>query len=103
MVLSTPMKRPDVMVWVIGSSLRQVIVVPTCTVVVAGWNISELRLMTGPEGAGVVAIGVVADGLGVRAATGEGPAAARGSEASADEKSAEYGLISCNIHASYSE
>ena len=60
MVLSTPMKRPDVMVWVIGSSLRQVTVVPTCTVVEAGWNISELRLITGPEGADVVAIGAVA-------------------------------------------
>ena len=47
--------------WAIGSSLRQVIVVPTGTVVVEGLNISEIRLMTGPAGADVVAIGAVAD------------------------------------------
>ena len=49
-VSSTPTKRPDVTVGVIGSSLRQVTVVPTSTVVVDGSNISELRLMTGPAG-----------------------------------------------------
>jgi hypothetical protein len=35
-VLSTPTKGPDVTVCVIASSLRQVIVVPTFTVVVEG-------------------------------------------------------------------
>jgi hypothetical protein len=59
--LSTPSKRPDVTVWVIGSSLRQVTVVPTFTVVVEGLNISELRLITGPAGADVVAVGAVID------------------------------------------
>jgi hypothetical protein len=44
-------------VWVIGSSFRQVTVVPTFTVVVEGLNISELRLITGPAGADVVAVG----------------------------------------------
>jgi hypothetical protein len=34
-----------------GSSLRQVTVSPTFTVVVEGLNISELRLITGPAGA----------------------------------------------------
>ena len=48
MLLSMPSKRPDVTVCVIGSSLRHVIVVPTFTVVVDGWNISELMLITGP-------------------------------------------------------
>lgn len=36
---------------VIGSSLRQVTVSPTFTVVAEGLNISELRLITGPVGA----------------------------------------------------
>jgi hypothetical protein len=59
-VLSTPTKRPDVTVCVIGSSFRQVTVVPTFTVVVEGLNISELRLITGPAGADAVLVGVVA-------------------------------------------
>jgi hypothetical protein len=44
-------------VWVMGSSLRQVTVVPTLTVVLEGLNISELKLMTGPAGADVVLAG----------------------------------------------
>jgi hypothetical protein len=59
-VLSTPSKRPDVTVCVIGSSSRQVIVVPTFTVIVEGLNISELILINGPGGADVVLIEVVA-------------------------------------------
>ena len=43
-----------------GSSLRQVTVVPTLTVVVGGLNISELRLMTGPAGTDAVLVGAVA-------------------------------------------
>ena len=50
-------KRPDVTVWVMGSSLRQVTVVPTLTVVVEGLNISELKLTIGPAGADVVLVG----------------------------------------------
>jgi hypothetical protein len=50
-VLSMPMKRPEVTVCVMGSSLRQVTVSPTFTVVVEGLNISELRSITGPAGA----------------------------------------------------
>jgi hypothetical protein len=42
---------PEVTVCVMGSSLRQVTVSPTFTVVVEGLNISELRLITGPAGA----------------------------------------------------
>ena len=87
--------------WVIGSSLRQVIVVPTGTVVVEGLNISELRLMTGPAGADVVAIGAVADD----SACALQPARAAGGDeqrSCADEESAAYRLIPCNIHASYS-
>src|SRR4051794_23612045 len=49
--LSMPMKRPEVTVCVMGSSLRQVTVSPTFTVIVEGLNISELRLITGPAGA----------------------------------------------------
>jgi hypothetical protein len=45
---------------VIDSSLRQVTVVPTSTVVSVGWNMSELRLMTGPAGADAVLDGTVA-------------------------------------------
>lgn len=62
-VLSTPTKRPEVTVCVIASSLRQVMVSPTFTVIVVGWNISELRLITGPVGADVAvgtAVGVSA-------------------------------------------
>ncbi len=68
--LSTPSKRPDVTVWLIGSSLRQVTVVPTFTVVVEGLNISELRLITGPAGADVVAVGAVIDDSAFCAAAG---------------------------------
>jgi len=42
---------------VFGSSLRQVTVVPTSTVVSDGLNISELRLITGPAGTDVVLVG----------------------------------------------
>lgn len=56
-VLSTPSKRPDVIVCVIASSLRQVTVVPTSTVVVDGLKISELRVITGPVGAAIVLVG----------------------------------------------
>jgi hypothetical protein len=42
---------PEVTVCPMGSSLRQVTVSPTLTVVVEGLNISELRLITGPAGA----------------------------------------------------
>jgi hypothetical protein len=49
-VSSTPWKRPEVTVCVIGSSFRHVTVVPRSTVAFAGWNIRELRLITGPAG-----------------------------------------------------
>ena len=79
-VLSTPSKRPEVTVCVMGSSLRQVIVVPIFTVVVEGWNISELRLMTGPAGADAVGVGAVA-GVSESALQPARPAAAMNKDA----------------------
>ena len=60
--------------WVMGSSLRQVTVVPTSTVVVDGLNISELRLITGPAGTDAVLVGAAAADS-VRPYSRQGPAA----------------------------
>jgi hypothetical protein len=62
---------------VIGSSLRQVIVVPTGTVVVDGLNISELRLMTGPAGADAALLGAAGDGAASALHPARAPAAIR--------------------------
>ena len=65
-----PMKRPEVTVCVMGSSLRQVTDSPTFTVVVEGLNVSELRLITGPVGAD----GAIAGATGAVSALAPQPA-----------------------------